>query len=64
MMYRAAFSKRVNSDGADAGMHPSAELDRNLTEGVVADKLFVEQLESNPWKTGPPILAPPGIRIR
>jgi|SRR5580700_503466 hypothetical protein len=47
MIYRVAFTKRMASDGADSGMQPSAELDQNLAEGVVADKVFVEQLESD-----------------
>jgi hypothetical protein len=44
--YRLAFSKREQSDQADSGMRPSAELDLNLPEGVVAEKVFIEQLES------------------
>jgi hypothetical protein len=47
MIYRVAFTKRVESDGADSGMQPSAELDQNLSDGVVADKVFVEELESD-----------------
>jgi hypothetical protein len=41
MKYRVAFAKRL-----DSGMRPSVELDLNLSDGVVADKVFVEQLES------------------
>lgn len=47
MIYRVAFAKRVDSDGSDSGMQPSAELDQNLNEGVIADKVFVEQFESD-----------------
>jgi len=46
MRYRVAFTKRVLSDGADSAMQPSAELDENLSEGVVADKVLVEQLDT------------------
>jgi len=46
MRYRIAFTKRLQSDGGDTGMRPSAELDLNLSDGVVAEKEFVEQLES------------------
>jgi hypothetical protein len=46
MRYRVAFAKRVQSDGDDSPMRPSAELDENLPEGVVAEKVFVEQLET------------------
>jgi hypothetical protein len=47
MRYRIAFSKRIQSDGLDSTMRPSAELDMNLSDGVVAEKVFVEQLESD-----------------
>lgn len=47
MIYRVAFTKRMESDGADSRMQPSAELDLNLAEGVVAEKIFVEELESD-----------------
>ncbi len=45
MRYRVAFAKRLQSDG-DSAMEPSAELDLNLSDGVVAEKVFVEQLET------------------
>jgi hypothetical protein len=45
MRYRVAFTRRVQSDGADP-MRPSAELDLNLSDGIVAEKVFVEQLQS------------------
>ena len=47
MIYRVAFTKRMESDGADSGMQPSAELDQNLADGVVADKVVVEEVESD-----------------
>jgi hypothetical protein len=46
MRYRIAFTKRVQSDGADSAMRPSAELDQNLSEGIVAEKVFIEELET------------------
>jgi hypothetical protein len=46
MRYRVAFTKRVQSDGTDSAMRPSAELDENLSDGIVAEKVFVEQLET------------------
>jgi hypothetical protein len=47
MRYRVAFTKRLQSDGADSGMRPSAELDLNLSDGIVAEKEFVELLETD-----------------
>ena len=47
MRYRIAFAKRVQSDGVPSDMQPSAELDENLPEGIVVDKAFVEQLETD-----------------
>jgi len=44
--YRIAFSTREKSDDPESGMGPSAELDSKLSEGIVAEKIFVEQLES------------------
>jgi len=46
MRYRVAFTKRLQSNGADSGMQPSAELDSNLSEGIVAEKELVEELET------------------
>jgi hypothetical protein len=46
MRYRVAFAKRVQSGGDDCPMRPSAELDENLAEGVVVEKVFIEQLET------------------
>jgi hypothetical protein len=47
MRYRVAFTKRVQSDGNDSAMRPSAELDENLSDGIVAEKVFIEQLETD-----------------
>jgi hypothetical protein len=41
MRYRVAFTKREEST-----MRPSAELDLNLADGVVAEKVLVEELPS------------------
>jgi len=46
MRYRVAFTKRVQSDGDDSPMRPSAELDENLPEGVVVEKVFIEEFET------------------
>ena len=46
MRYRVAFAKRVKSDGDPSSMQPSADLDAIIPDGVVAEKVFVEQLES------------------
>jgi len=46
MRYRVAFAKRIQSDGDDSSMQPSAELDQNLTDGIVAEKVFIETLET------------------
>lgn len=46
MRYRVAFSKRTQSDGQASAIDPTATLDAYLTEGVVAEKIFVERLES------------------
>jgi hypothetical protein len=43
MRYRVAFSKRLQSDGSHSPTRPSAQLDLNLSDGVVAEKEFVEQ---------------------
>jgi hypothetical protein len=47
MRYRIAFAKRVRADGADSEMRPSVELDQNLADGVVVEKVFIEQLETD-----------------
>jgi hypothetical protein len=41
MRYRVAFTKREEST-----MRPSSELDLNLSDGVVAEKVLVEELDS------------------
>src|ERR1700722_4187138 len=41
MRYRVAFTKREEST-----MRPSAELDLNLSDGVVAEKVLMEELDS------------------
>jgi hypothetical protein len=41
MRYRVAFTKREEST-----MRPSAELDLNLADGVVAEKVLVEEIDS------------------
>jgi len=41
MRYRVAFTKREEST-----MRPSAELDLNLSDGVIAEKVLVEELDS------------------
>lgn len=46
MRYRVAFAKRMQSDGSDSTNAPSAGLDLELPDGVVAEKVFVEQLEN------------------
>ena len=45
MRYRVAFAKRFQSNGRESAIDPTAELDVNLVEGVVADKAFIERLE-------------------
>jgi hypothetical protein len=46
MRYRVAFAKRMQADGESSSMKPSAVLDSNLADGIVAEKLFVEELET------------------
>lgn len=41
MRYRVAFTKREEST-----MRPSAELDLNLADGIVAEKVLVEEIDS------------------
>jgi len=36
----------MQSGGNESPMHPSAELDSNLADGIVAEKVFVERLET------------------
>ncbi len=46
MRYRILFPKRLRSDGQESSLDPTSELDAFLAEGVVAEKVFVERLES------------------
>ena len=46
MRYRVAFARREPTE-EDREMKPSVELDLNLSEGVVAEKVLIEQLESD-----------------
>jgi hypothetical protein len=43
--YRVAFAKRFRSDGQESSIDPTVELDTYLSDGVVAEKTFVERLE-------------------
>jgi len=45
MRYRVAFEKRIRSDGQESGLDPTEALDGELSDGVVAEKVFVERLE-------------------
>ncbi len=45
MRYRVAFAKRFQSDGNASALNPTAEVDIDLPDGVVADKVFVERFE-------------------
>ena len=47
MRYRVAFKKRLESNGQESELDPTQELDGELTDGVVAEKVFVERLESD-----------------
>src|SRR5436190_6897610 len=43
--YRLAFEKRLRSDGQESSIDPTTKLDEELSDGVVAEKVFVERLE-------------------
>lgn len=45
MTYRVTFAKRFQADGNESHLDPTAELDVNLAEGIVLDKVFVQRLE-------------------
>src|SRR5436305_10756294 len=45
MRYRVAFAKRFQSDGEESAINPTAELDVDIPDGVVADKVFVQTLQ-------------------
>jgi hypothetical protein len=47
MKYRVAFEKRSRADGQQSAIDPTLQLDAELAEGVVAEKTFVEWLESD-----------------
>jgi len=49
MRYRVAFAKSGQSDGGEPAIQPSAEFDANFSDGVIAEKVFVEALESEAW---------------
>jgi len=44
--YRVAFVRRIDSEGRESSLEPSSDLDTLIPDGVVADKVFVEHLES------------------
>jgi len=45
MRYRVAFAKRFQSDGNESVLNPTAELDVELPDGIVADKVFVGRFD-------------------
>ncbi|MFL6416450.1 MAG: hypothetical protein ACJ74Y_12375 [Bryobacteraceae bacterium] len=45
MRYRVAFARRFQSDGNESDLNPTAELDAELPDGVVADKVFVGRFD-------------------
>jgi hypothetical protein len=45
MRYRVAFARRFQSDGNESALNPTAELDVELPDGVVADKVFVGRFD-------------------
>lgn len=45
MRYRVAFARRFQSDGNESALNPTAELDGDLPDGVVADKVFVGRFD-------------------
>jgi len=44
--YQVAFVKRIDSEARETTFEPSEDVDALLPDGVVADKVFVEHLES------------------
>lgn len=46
MKYRVLFEKRSRADGQQSALDPTLRLDEELDEDVVADKSFIEWLES------------------
>jgi hypothetical protein len=47
MRYQLAFKKPMESNGAESTLDPTRELDLELPDGIVAEKNFVERLESD-----------------
>lgn len=47
MRYRLAFKKPLESSGEESALDPTRELDLELPDGLVAEKSFVERLESD-----------------
>ena len=45
MRYRLAFEKRLRSDGQASSLDPTTKLDEELSDGIVAETVFVERLE-------------------
>jgi hypothetical protein len=45
MRYRVAFARRFQSDGNESDLNPTAELDAELADGIVADKVFVGRFD-------------------
>src|SRR3954447_5929245 len=45
MRYRVAFAKRFQSDGNESALNPTAELDVEIPDGIVADKVFVGRFD-------------------
>jgi hypothetical protein len=45
--YRVAVVKRIDSEGHESSLEPSEDVDTLVPDGVVADKVFVEHLESD-----------------
>jgi hypothetical protein len=45
MRYRVAFARRFQSDGNESALNPTSELDAELADGIVADKVFVSRFD-------------------
>src|SRR3954471_22985782 len=45
MRYRVAFARRFQSDGNESALNPTAEVDVEIPDGVVADKVFVGRFD-------------------
>lgn len=44
--YRVVFVKRIDSEGRESSFEPSLDVDTLVPDGVVAEKVFIEHLES------------------